>query len=64
MDPPWLLAGSNPTRGVTIGYKALNDENIKNLPLHLLQDEGFLFIWVINCKYKFALDMFEQHGYK
>ena len=35
-----------------------------DLPFDKLQESGFLFIWVINNKYKFALDMFEYHGYK
>lgn len=29
-----------------------------------LQKDGFLFIWVINNKYSFALRLFEQYGYK
>lgn len=30
-----------------------------------LQTEGgFLFIWVINYKYKWTLDLFEKWGYK
>ena len=64
MDPPWQLSTANPTRGVAIAYSTLVDEKIKTLPLSHVQTDGFLFIWVINNKYKFALDMFEYHGYK
>jgi len=34
------------------------------LPLEKLQTDGFLFIWVINCKYRFTLELFEKFGYK
>ena len=62
-DPPWQLATSNPTRGVAIGYQQLADSLIRAIPFGSLQDNGFLFIWVINVKYKFALDWAEGMGY-
>lgn len=64
MDPPWQLSSANPTRGVAIAYDTLNDAEILDLPLHLLQTDGFLFIWVINAKYRFALDLMLKFGYK
>lgn len=63
MDPPWQLATANPTRGVALGYSQLTDRDIQNLPIPKLQKNGFLFIWVINAKYQFTLDLFEQWGY-
>ena len=64
MDPPWQLATANPTRGVSLGYSQLNDNDIVNLPVPQLQSNGFLFVWVINAKYKFTLDLFERWGYR
>lgn len=64
MDPPWQLSSANPTRGVAIAYDTLVDDKILNLPYEQLQEEGFMFIWVINNKYRFALSLFEKHGYK
>eukprot|EP01117_Protostelium_nocturnum_P018772 TRINITY_DN791_c0_g1_i1.p1 TRINITY_DN791_c0_g1~~TRINITY_DN791_c0_g1_i1.p1 ORF type:complete len:307 (-),score=138.39 TRINITY_DN791_c0_g1_i1:111-1031(-) len=64
MDPPWQLAGANPTRGVAIGYKQLPNKDIMDIPIHKLQKNGFLFIWVINARYTFALEMFERWGYE
>ena len=64
MDPPWQLATANPTRGVALGYSQLTDQDIINLPVPSLQCNGFLFVWVINAKYKFTLDLFERWGYK
>jgi len=63
MDPPWALATANPTRGVSLGYSQLTDEDIKNLPIPQLQTNGLLFVWVINAKYKFCLDLFKRWGY-
>lgn len=63
MDPPWQLATANPTRGVALGYSQLTDTDIENLPIPKLQANGFLFVWVINAKYKFCLDLFDKWGY-
>jgi mRNA (2'-O-methyladenosine-N6-)-methyltransferase len=63
MDPPWLLASSAPTRGVALGYKQLPNNDIQNIPVLKLQTRGFLFIWVINARYSFALDLMKEWGY-
>lgn len=65
MDPPWQLATANPTRGVALGYSQLSDDAIAVLPVTALQrDGGLLFVWVINAKYKFTLDLFDKWGYE
>ncbi|GFR47058.1 hypothetical protein Agub_g8743, partial [Astrephomene gubernaculifera] len=65
MDPPWQLATANPTRGVALGYSQLNDDHISGLPVPQLQRQGgFLFVWVINAKYKWTLDLFDKWGYR
>ncbi|KXZ46765.1 hypothetical protein GPECTOR_41g730 [Gonium pectorale] len=65
MDPPWQLATANPTRGVALGYSQLNDDHISSLPVPQLQRAGgFLFVWVINAKYKWTLDLFDKWGYR
>ncbi|KAI8846909.1 MT-A70-domain-containing protein [Chytridium lagenaria] len=63
MDPPWQLASHAPSRGVAIGYDQLPDSAIESLPLHLLQTDGFIFVWVINAKYTKAFELFEKWGY-
>ncbi|KAG2497446.1 hypothetical protein HYH03_004601 [Edaphochlamys debaryana] len=65
MDPPWQLATANPTRGVALGYSQLADDAISRLPVPQLQREGgLLFVWVINAKYKWTLDLFDRWGYR
>lgn len=63
MDPPWQLATANPTRGVAIAYEQLGDDVIRLMPLDLIQTDGYLFLWVINAKYRVALDLLEAWGY-
>jgi mRNA (2'-O-methyladenosine-N6-)-methyltransferase len=49
---------------VAIAYDTLNDREILQIPFDKIQTDGFLFIWVINAKYRFALEMMETFGYK
>lgn len=64
MDPPWKLGSSNPSRGVAIEYPKLTDHEIKAVPIPQLQENGFLFLWVINSKLETGLEMLEFWGYK
>lgn len=65
MDPPWRLSTSQPSRGVAIQYSSLGDEAIEQIPVPLLQKEGFLFIWVINAKFQWTVNVMEKRwGYK
>ena len=42
----------------------LTDQHIADLPIPRLQSNGFLFVWVINAKYQFCLDLFDKWGYE
>ncbi len=65
MDPPWRLSSSQPSRGVAIQYSSLGDEAIENIPVPMLQREGFLFIWVINAKFQWTVNVMEKKwGYR
>ena len=65
MDPPWRLSSSQPSRGVAIQYDTLGDEQIASIPIPTLQKEGFLFIWVINAKFQWTVNVMEKNwGYK
>ena len=66
IDPPWQLSSANPTRGVAIAYSTLSDTQILDkvvLPFMKLQTDGFLMVWVINAKYRLALELFEENQY-
>lgn len=62
-DPPWTLSNANPTRGVAIAYATLSDKQIMDIPFNKIQENGFLFIWVINAKYRFAISLMEKYNY-
>ncbi len=51
-------------RQVAIGYQQLGDSFIRDLPLADLQDSGLLFVWVINAKYRLALTLMKEWGYR
>lgn len=58
------MIGEGPVTGVALGYSQLPDAEIRGLPIPKLQSNGFLFIWVINAKFKFTLDLFRKWGYQ
>ena len=64
MDPPWQLSGANPTRGVTISYDSLSDQEIGKLPVPHLQTCGLLLLWTINAKYTLSLSLLDKWGYE
>ncbi len=45
MDPPWKLVGRAPVRGVNIKYPSLEDNEVSNMPMQLIQENGFMFMW-------------------
>ena len=49
---------------MALGYSQLSDTLIRSIPFPKLQDNGFLFMWVINAKYRFALELLEEWGYE
>ena len=48
---------------MTITYACLDDATIAAIPLHIVQENGLLFLWVINYKYRTALSMIRDWGY-
>lgn len=64
MDPPWQLSTSQPSRGVAIAYDSLCDDKILSMPIEKLQQNGFIFVWAINARYRFTCKLIEKWGYK
>eukprot|EP00924_Labyrinthula_sp_SR-Ha-C_P007716 snap_masked-scaffold_28-processed-gene-1.21-mRNA-1 protein AED:0.37 eAED:0.37 QI:0/-1/0/1/-1/1/1/0/202 len=46
MDPPWRVAGKDPTRGLALPYPTMRFEEIKAIPVERILMNGYLFIWV------------------
>ena len=49
---------------VAITYEQLGDNLIQDIPLESIQQDGYLFLWVINAKYRVALEMLQNWGYE
>jgi N6-adenosine-specific RNA methylase IME4 len=64
MDPPWQIAVANVTRGVNISYEQLEVGVIGAIPLHYVQDNGYLFMWVIASQLANGVMMLQNWGYK
>ena len=56
-DPPWDIHMDLP-------YGTLKDDEMKNLPVKKLQDEGVIFLWVTGRATELARECLELWGYK
>jgi len=65
-DPPWTLATEKSTRGVALNYDQITDRVLLNaVPFStLMNDNGVIFMWVINAKLIWAIDWLENSGFK
>ena len=64
LDPPWKLATSTPDRGPSITYPSLRLEDIFTIPLHLLREQGFVFIRVLNTTESRVVTWLHQNGFE
>lgn len=64
MDPPWQITFSTVTRGVQLSYDQLESKTIAQMPLHYVQDNGFMFMWVVASQLMNGISMMKKWGYK
>lgn len=64
MDPPWQITFSTVTRGVQLSYEQLEHTIIAKMPLHYVQDNGFMFMWVVASQLMNGIAMMKNWGYK
>jgi len=64
IDPPWKVASANPTRGVAIKFPTMPDAAIARLPVRCVQDQGLLFLWVVNGRHAFGIQTLLGWGYR
>lgn len=64
MDPPWMIQPTDAARGVSIRYKQMRTEAIADLALEELQQDGFLFMWVVARKFHEGIGMMMNWGYE
>jgi mRNA (2'-O-methyladenosine-N6-)-methyltransferase len=56
-DPPYEV-------DLAIPYTTLEDDILLNMPFELVQDDGFIFLWVISSKLLLGLHILEKHHYR
>ena len=64
IDPPWPMNGKNPTRGPRLLYDTVNVGTILNLKIENFQEEGLVFIWVINAVYVQVMKWLIENEYQ
>ncbi|KEJ82448.1 MT-A70 family protein [Oxytricha trifallax] len=64
VDPPWDSFSQLATHGFKPSYPLLKDSDLFNMPLHMIQTDGFMILWVVNSKIQQAWDFIHHHGYK
>jgi hypothetical protein len=37
MDPPWMIQGNHPTRGLELSYELMDNDEIASMPVHKVQ---------------------------
>lgn len=41
----------------------MSNHEIKQLPLHTISDEGFIFLWILNTQLNSSLEIMQSWGY-
>ena len=59
-----VIARANVTRGVNIEYDQMEVSEIAKIPMHHVQDRGYLFMWVIASQLSNGILMLKKWGYK
>ncbi|KEJ82608.1 MT-A70 family protein [Oxytricha trifallax] len=57
-DPP------HPDTGYKLGYGTMTDQEIMSVPIDLVQDRGFVFLWTTNAKKELCETYLKGRGYK
>lgn len=58
IDPPWRIKGAQQNDSqfmfsnckFSLEYNTMANSEIGRIPLHLLSDEGFIFVWILNSQ--------------
>ena len=72
IDPPWRIKGAQKNDSqfmfsncrFSLEYNTMSNHEIKTLPLHLISDEGFIFLWILNTQLNSSLEIMQSWGYE
>lgn len=72
IDPPWRIGGGQrhgdqavvfSNCNFKLQYNTMSNEEIMDLDIESLADQGFCFLWVLNSTLQFGLDLLNKWGY-
>jgi N6-adenosine-specific RNA methylase IME4 len=72
IDPPWRIGGGQrhgeqsavfSNCNFKLQYNTMSNEEIMDLDVESLSDQGFCFLWVLNSTLQFGLDLLNKWGY-
>jgi N6-adenosine-specific RNA methylase IME4 len=71
IDPPWRIKGAQQNDSqfmfsnckFSLEYNTMANSEISRIPLHLLSDRGFIFLWILNSQLDASLEIMEKWGY-
>eukprot|EP00924_Labyrinthula_sp_SR-Ha-C_P010682 snap_masked-scaffold_49-processed-gene-1.44-mRNA-1 protein AED:0.29 eAED:0.29 QI:0/-1/0/1/-1/1/1/0/480 len=64
IDPPWTYLSDAPTRGASISYPTLSDEDILSIHIGKLVKHGVVLLWTVNNKLDLSKKWLQQQGFK
>ena len=72
IDPPWRIKGAQQNDSqfmfsnckFSLEYNTMANSEIGRIPLHLLADEGFIFVWILNSQLDASIEILEGWGYE
>ena len=68
-DPPWSVSFLKETKetgvhDVPLPYPQMSDDELACMPVaSLAQDDAMLFLWIVDTKLRFALELMEHWGF-
>ena len=72
VDPPWRIKGAQKNDSqhmfsncnFSLEYNTMSFYEIRQVPIHLLTDEGFIFLWILNTQFNSSLEIMQSWGYE
>jgi mRNA (2'-O-methyladenosine-N6-)-methyltransferase len=72
IDPPWRIKGAQQNDSqfmfsnckFSLEYNTMGNSEIARIPLDLISDEGFIFLWILNSQMDTSIEIMQTWGYE
>eukprot|EP00924_Labyrinthula_sp_SR-Ha-C_P007062 maker-scaffold_8-snap-gene-8.70-mRNA-1 protein AED:0.69 eAED:0.69 QI:0/0/0/1/0/0/2/0/813 len=64
IDPPWNYLSDAPTRGASVSYNTLSDQDILSIHIGQLIKHGVVLLWTVNAKMELSKRWLQEQGFK